>query len=170
MKKGNLCLRVYVDSTFQPKDKQSYCCYYLEGLLNNEFVKEDKIINLGKTPDSTTTEYFGIEKTLFQIEKLIKSKKISKHKISLVVYTDLQVLPRQYKKWIAPPLDEVISKCFSRICEHLSKYNKADIFWIERKENIAGKILERFVNEGKKKENESTDFVFFKKIFEINKL
>jgi len=81
----------------------------------------------------------------------LRNNKISHSKINIDLFTDLQVLPRQYKKWIPPPKETKLIHSFSRICEFLKKFKNADIFWVERKNNPAGKILERFIKEGKEK-------------------
>lgn len=148
--KNNFYLKIYVDSTFEPKSKQAYCCYQFEGLIGTR-IQECQIISMGISSDSAFSEYLGIEKSLIQIEKYLKNNKISHSKITIDLFTDLQVLPRQYKKWIPPPKETKLIKSFARICEILKKFKKADIFWIERKNNPAGKILEKFIKEGKEK-------------------
>ena len=140
--KNNYILKVYVDSSFEPKTKQAYCCYCLGGLLiDNEEITE--FINLGKSSDSAYSEYLGIEKTLYKIKKYLRASNISKSKVKLVIYSDLQSFARQYNKWIPPPKDFKILSCYIRIMDLLSKFHKVDVRWVERGQNIAGKVLEK---------------------------
>lgn len=145
MRKEKYYIKVYVDSSYQSEDNNAYCCYVFEGFIN-EKVNHEEIFSLGTTPDSAFSEYLGVEKTLIKLESFLKKRNISKKRIHLTIYTDLQNIPRQYKNWILPPLDLRISRCFSRIRQLLLKYYKADIFWIPRNQNIAGKLLERFIH------------------------
>ncbi len=142
MKNKKFYLKVYVDSAFIPKTKEAFSCYYMYGTLD-EKIDSDAFISCGFTPNSTYSEYLGIEKTIIQIIKLVNKRSISLSKVDIIIYTDLQVLPRQYKKWIPPPLDEQIRNCYIRICSYLQKFHTADIFWIERGENLAGKLLDK---------------------------
>ena len=95
--KNNYILKVYVDSSFDPESKQAYCCYCLGGMLIDN-KERTEFINLGKSSDSAYTEYLGIEKTLCKIEKYLRASNISKSKVKLIVYSDLQSFARQYNK------------------------------------------------------------------------
>lgn len=166
MKKSQYYLRIYIDSSYQPKEKKAYCCFYFEGILK-EKINYSEVFSLGDVKDSAFSEYLGVEKTLSKLESFLIKKRTSKHKVEITIYTDLQTLPRQFKKWIPPPLDPRISSCFSRICHFLSNYCKADIFWIERKENIAGRMLEKSIKKDfiEKSENKTDNKVYFSDLF-----
>ncbi|MCR4421994.1 MAG: hypothetical protein GYA61_06755 [Spirochaetales bacterium] len=153
MEKIKYYLKVYIDSSYFSQKKEAFCCYYFFGLLDDD-VKGNFFFSIGAVNNSALSEYLGVEKTLEKIDKYLHKRSISHSRVEIDVFTDLQVLPRQYKKWIPPPMNQRMIDSFSRICKILSKFKKAEIFWVQRSENPAGKLLEKNLKDRKIKDIE----------------
>jgi hypothetical protein len=148
MEKIKYYLKIYIDSSYLPGKKEAYTCYYFTGILDAR-VEETAFFSVGVVNNSALSEYLGIEKSLEKIDRFLHKKSISHSKVEVDIFTDLQVLPRQYKKWIPPPKNQKMMESLSRICKILDKFKKADIFWAERSVNPAGKLLEKNLNNNK---------------------